>query len=50
MGKQIAVLLLLSAFLICTGCTEKTHEGVSLNSAAYELPLSEARCIPGGKR
>ena len=40
MRTQIAVILLLSAFFICTGCTEKTPEAVVLRPEPYELPLS----------
>ncbi|AKB23653.1 hypothetical protein MSMTP_0184 [Methanosarcina sp. MTP4] len=41
MRKQISVFLLLSAFLMFTGCAERPSEDLYLNSTAYELPLSE---------
>lgn len=42
MRKQISVFLLLSAFLIFTGCAERPSEDLYLNSTPYELPLSES--------
>lgn len=41
MRKQIAVLLLISVFLIFTGCTDQTREAGVLTPEPYELPLSE---------
>ncbi|WP_440953834.1 hypothetical protein ACSAZK_08985 [Methanosarcina sp. Mfa9] len=41
MRKKISVFLLLSAFLIFTGCAERPSEDLFLNSTPYELPLSE---------